>query len=150
MAVVFTLLNGGNQDNRLQYCVTMASADPAVLKDPLPDVGAGQVLLRKVLSELVAASIGPGAPDGFARALLGLREETETGAAFADQRVRVSMVPERVGVMPSVTAVRDAGTGRAFLSVQAGTTSAGALAVTKVILTLELLQDNMKADGSSV
>jgi len=102
-------------------------------------------MLRKVLSELVAS-------DNAARVLMGLREAADANPITfpPDQRIRAFLTAERPGVMPQLTAVRDAGTGRAFLQVAAGTTSAGAVAVTNAIVTIELVPNMVKADGSSL
>ncbi len=137
MAVVFTLLTPGNSDTRVQYQMTMVAADPQVLHNVFADLGAGQAKLRKVLGEAVAS-------DAAARVLLGLRAAADS--ALGDQRMRVTYVTQTAGLMPAITALRDAGTGLAFLAV----TAAGAGASTEGILTLEIIEENQKADGSSV
>lgn len=146
MAVVFTVLPVSDRVASIKLAVAMASADPAVTFDPLTALGATtNPLLKKILSETVAS-------DGLARCLLGLREASEASSINfpADDRIRARLVAETVGVMPQLTAVRDAGTGRAFLQVTAGTTSGGATAVTKAFVELEVVLANCKPDGSAI
>lgn len=136
MAVVYTLLAAGNVKNRLQYNVTMAASDPEVLRDVFLDCGAGQVELAKVLGEAAAS-------DALARLKLGMRQAADAAVAD-DGRIRVTVVPNTVGLMPAVVA--KTGTGRANLAI----TAAGAGAATQVLVTIELVRENMRADGGPV
>jgi hypothetical protein len=136
MAVVYTLLAAGNVRNRLQYNVTMAASDPEVLRDVFLDCGAAQVDLAKVLGEAAAT-------DAAARLKLGLRQAADTAVAD-DGRIRITVVPNTAGLMPQV--IGKTGTGRANLAI----TAAGAGAATQVLVTIELVRENMRADGGAL
>jgi len=135
MAVVFTPLAVGNCENMIQYNVTMVAADAEVLRDVFSDLGAGQEALRRVLGEAAGS-------DAAARLILGLRQAADAAVA-ADGRIRVTVVPNIAGLMPQVIA--KAGAGRANLAI----TAAGAGASTQVLVTVELVRENMKTDGSA-
>jgi hypothetical protein len=119
----------------IQYNVTMAASDPEVLRDLFSDLANGQEALRKVLGEAAAT-------DAAARLLLGLRQAADSAVA-ADGRIRVTVVPNTAGLMPQVIA--KTGSGRANLAV----TAAGAGAATQVLITVELVRENMRIDGSA-
>ena len=136
MAVVFTPLAVGNCDDMIQYNVTMAASDPEVLRDVFLDLGASQTELAKVLGQAAAT-------DALARQLLNLRQAADA-AVVPDGRLQITMIPNTAGLMPQLIA--KTGTGRANLAV----TAAGAGAATQVLITIRLIRENMKNDGSSV
>ena len=135
MAVVYTVLAPGNVEDSIQYNVTMAASDPEVLRDVFSDLTNSQEALRKVLGEAAAT-------DAAARLLLGLRQAADT-AVPADGRIQVTVVPNTAGLMPQVIA--KTGTGRANLAI----TAAGAGAATQVLVTIRLIRENQKVDGSA-
>lgn len=142
MGVAFVVVNDGNNPNKLEILTTFALGDGAASRDIALDVdGTGQnIALRSVLLEAVA-------DDATARARLGLRS---LAADPVDNRIVVKMVTLTAGIPPAVEAVRDAGTGRAFLRITPAAALAGVVAASPTKITFELDPTNQRRDGGTI